>query len=189
MQANAWQVSCLELRSFMNFCNYHSGCVLMYAKLSGQLQKMLRVGKIDGRKGDKKKLAWTTEAEEAFETLRRTLLGKLGLFFIHPDKGFVLRANASPYDLGAVLERVREHGSHFPVALWSRDFAEGQHRTSTAREKGTCAFFAICASCPGALVCNPLSCERTTRACRIGTSSTSISPQVEQPEKPGGRGR
>ena len=48
-----------ELRSFMGFCNYYSGYVRMYAELSGPLHKMLQVGKLDGRKGSKKKLAWT----------------------------------------------------------------------------------------------------------------------------------
>ena len=46
-----------ELRSFMGFCNYYSGYVRMYAELSGPLHKMLQVGKFDGRKGSKKKLA------------------------------------------------------------------------------------------------------------------------------------
>ena len=52
-----------ELRSLMGFCNYHSGYVQMYAELSGPFHKMLQVGKFHGRKGGKKKLAWTTEAE------------------------------------------------------------------------------------------------------------------------------
>ena len=51
-----------KLRSFMGFCNYYSGYVRMYAELSGPLLKMLQVGKFDGRKGSKKKLAWTPEA-------------------------------------------------------------------------------------------------------------------------------
>ena len=36
----------------------------MYAELSGPLHKMLQVGKFDGWKGSKKKLAWTPEAED-----------------------------------------------------------------------------------------------------------------------------
>ena len=66
-----------ELRSFMGFCNYYSGYIRVYAELSGRFHKMLQVATFDGRKGSKKKLAWTTEAEEAFETLNRTLLRKL----------------------------------------------------------------------------------------------------------------
>ena len=132
-----------ELRSFMGFCNYYSGYVRMYAELSGRLHKMLQVGKFDGRKGSKKKLAWTPEAEEAFSRLKERLLGQLGLFLVEPDKGFVLRTDASDYAVGAVLEQVRDDGSHVPVAFWSRILAEGQRRTWTAREKVTYAI--VCA--------------------------------------------
>ena len=69
-----------ELRSFMGSCNYYSGYVRMYAELSGPLHKMLQVSKTDGRKGNKKKLAWTPEAEDAFSRLTERLLGQLGPF-------------------------------------------------------------------------------------------------------------
>ena len=132
-----------ELRSFMGFCNYYSGYVRMYAELSGPLHKMLQVGKFDGRKGSKKKLAWTPEAEDAFSRLKERLLGQLGLFLVDPNKGFVLRTDASDYAVGAVLEQVRDDGTHVPVAFWSRILAEGQRRTWTAREKETYAI--VCA--------------------------------------------
>ena len=132
-----------ELRSFMGFCNYHSGFVRMYAELSGPLHKMLQVGKFDGQKGSKKKLAWTPETEDAFSRLKGRLLGQLGLFLVDPDKGFVLRTDASDYAGGVVLEQIRDGGSHVPVAFWSRILAEGQHRTWTAREKETYAI--VCA--------------------------------------------
>ena len=132
-----------ELRSFMGFCNYYPGYVRMYAELSGPLHKMLQVGKFDGRKGSKKKLAWTPEAKDAFSRLRERLLGQLGLFLVDPDKGFVLSTDALDYAVGAVLEQFRDDGSHVPVAFWSRILAEGQRRTWTAREKETYAI--VCA--------------------------------------------
>ena len=132
-----------ELRSFMGFCNYYSGYVRMYAELSGPLHKMLQVGKLDGRKGSKKKLAWTPEAEDAFNRLKERLLGQLGLFLVDPDKGFVLRTDASDSAVQAVLEQVRDDGTHAPVAFSSRILAEGQRRTWTAREKETYAI--VCA--------------------------------------------
>ena len=92
-----------ELGSFMGFCNYYSGYVRMYAELSGPLHKMLQVGKFDGRKGSKKNLAWTPAAEDAFSRLKERLLGQLGLFLVDPNKGFVLRTDASDYAVGAVL--------------------------------------------------------------------------------------
>ena len=132
-----------ELRSFMGFCNYYSGYVRMYAELSGPLHKMLQVGKFDCWKGSKKKPAWTPEAEDAFTRLKERLLGQLGLFLVDPDKEFVLRTDASDYAVGAVLEQVRDDGSHVPVAFWSRILAEGQRRTWTARGKETYAI--VCA--------------------------------------------
>ena len=111
-----------ELRSFMGFCNYYSGYVRMYAELSGPLHKMLQVGKFDGRKGSKKKLAWTPEAEDAFSRLNERLLGQLGLFLVDPDKGFVLRTDALDYAVGAVLEQVRDDGSHVPVVFRNRSW-------------------------------------------------------------------
>ena len=96
---------------------------------------MLQVGKFDGRKGSKKKLAWAREAEEAFDKLKEPLSGQLGLLLVDQDKGFVLRTDASDYAVRAVLEQVRCHGTHVLVAFWSRVLAEGQHRTWTAREK------------------------------------------------------
>ena len=101
------------------------------------------MGKFDGRKGSKKKLAWTPEAEDAFSRLKKRLLGQLGLFLVDPDKGFVLLTDALDYAVGAVLEQIRDDGSHVPVAFWSRILAEGQHRTWTAREKETYAI--VCA--------------------------------------------
>ena len=103
-----------ELRSFMGFCNYYSGYVRMYAELYGPLHKMLQVGKFDGRKGSKKKLAWTPEAEDAFSHLKEQLLGQLGLFLVDPDKRFVLRTDASDYAVGAVLERSGTMGRTYP---------------------------------------------------------------------------
>ena len=67
----------------------------------------------------------------------------MGLFLVDPDKGFVLRTDASDYAVGAVLEQVRCDGTHVPVAFWSRDLAEGQRQTWTAREKETYAI--VCA--------------------------------------------
>ena len=60
-----------------------------------------------------------------------------------PDNRFVLRTDASDYGVGAVLEQIRDDGSHVPVAFWSRILAEGQRRTWTAREKETYAI--VCA--------------------------------------------
>ena len=70
-------------------------------------------------------------------------MGQLGFFVVDPDKGFVLRTDASDYAVGAVLEHIRCDGTHVPMAFWSRVLAEGQRWTWTAREKETYAI--VCA--------------------------------------------
>ena len=52
-----------KLQSFMAFCKCYLGYVPIYAERSGPLHKMLQVAKFDWRKGGKKKLACTAEAE------------------------------------------------------------------------------------------------------------------------------
>ena len=167
-----------ELRSFMGFCNCYSGYVRMYAELSGPLRKMLQVGKFDGRKGSRKKLAWTPEAKDAFGCLKKRLLGQLGLFLVDPDKGLVLRMDASDYAVGAVLQQIWDDGSHVPRAFWSRILAEGQHRTWTAREKET-----------HAIVCALRKWSGHIGPCRAGTRSTSTTPRDRRQGGPDGMRR
>ena len=101
----------------MGFYHSYLVCVQIYARLSGPLHKMPQVPNLDGRKGSKKKLTWTQEAEEAFETLKRLLLENLGSFVSDPDKIFALPTDASDYAVGAVLARVRGDGSRVSMAL------------------------------------------------------------------------
>ena len=115
----------------------------MYADLSGPLHRILQAGKLDGCKGSKKKLAWTTKAEEEFDKLKKRLFGALSLFLLDPDKGFVPRTDASNYAVGAVLQQVWCDGTEVPVAFWSQVLAEGQCQNWTAREGETYAI--LCA--------------------------------------------
>ena len=94
-----------ELRLFMGFCNYYSPYVRMYAELSEPLHKMLQDG--------------------TFETLKRALLGNLGLFLMSPDNIFLLRTDASNFAVGAVLEQVREEGFPCPSGVLEWSFGGG----------------------------------------------------------------
>ena len=66
---------------------------------------------------------------------------KGGLAWIKPSKKDM--AVTFSYSVGAVLQQVRDDGSHVPVAFCSRILAKGQRRTWTAREKETYAV--VCA--------------------------------------------
>ena len=62
-----------QLRAFLGCCNYYHEFVPLYAKYSGPLTELLKVGKIEGRKGSQVKVKWTPECEEAFTGLKEAL--------------------------------------------------------------------------------------------------------------------
>ena len=96
---------------------------------------MLKGNREETKKGSKKALVWTAESDRAFEGMKQALLSAVGLHLMDPNRGFVLRTDASDYAVGAVLEQVLDDQRHVPVAFWSRVLAEGQRRTWTPREK------------------------------------------------------
>ena len=124
-----------ELRAYLGFCNYYSGYIKMYAEYAAAMTTMLKGNREETKKGSKKALVWTPESDRAFEGMKQALLSAVGLHLVDPDRGFVLRTDASDYAVGAVLEQVLDDGRHVPVAFWSRVLAEGQRRTWTPREK------------------------------------------------------
>ena len=144
------------------------------------------MGKFDGRKGSKKKLAWTTEAEEAFDKLKEQLLGQLGLFLVHPDKGSVLRKDPSGYAVGAVLDQVRCDRTHVPEAFWSRVLAVGQRWTWTAREKETYAMVCALRKWSGHIGLQPWRYVPIINHFRVGTRSMWILPRVQRQGEPDG---
>ena len=62
-----------QLRALLGCCNYYHEFLLLYAKFSGPLTELLKVGKIEGKKGSQVKLKWTPECEEAFTGLKEAL--------------------------------------------------------------------------------------------------------------------
>ena len=133
------------MRAFLGFWNYYSGYVCMYAEMAASMTALLRGNRDQTKKGSKKPIIGDDEVNDASEAMERALLDKLRLWLINPDKGFVLRKDASDYAVGAALEQVKDDGTNVPVAFWSRVLAPGQRRTWTPREKET--YTIICALC------------------------------------------
>ena len=108
-----------ELKAFLGFANYYQEFVRLYAQLAAPLYSMPQLSKSEARKGSDHPLHWTLEQDTAFEDLKRELLKPLALFFMNPDKPFVIRTDASVSAMGSVLEQTEEKGNRYPVACWS----------------------------------------------------------------------
>ena len=178
-----------ELRSFMGFCNYYSGYVPMYAELSGPLHKMLQVGKFDGRKGSKKKLAWTPGAEDAFNSLQERLLGQLGLFLVDPPRDLCYRQTPRTMPWGQSSSRSETTGHMYPwrfgVGSWPRANAAPGPRGRRRRTP----LFVRSGSGPATSDCNRCRFARTISPCRAGTRSTSTPPRDRRQGGPDGMKR
>ena len=145
-----------ELRAYLGFCNYDSGYIKMYPEYAAPMMTMLKGNREETKKGSKKALVWNEESDRAFEWMKQALLSAVGLHLVDPDRGFVLRTDASDYAVGAVLEQVLDDGRRVPVAFWSRVLAEGQRRTWTPREKEAYAIVMALRNWAGYIALHPV---------------------------------
>ena len=82
----------------------------------------LKVGRLDGKKGFFKPVAWDDRSRAAFESLKNALKEGLQVFQLEPDQPFVLRTDASDFAIGAVLEQERmENGYQCRFSVVSLD--------------------------------------------------------------------
>ena len=123
------------LRAYLGFCNYYPGYIKMYAEYAAPMTAMPRGDREESKKGSKKALVLNEESDRAFEGMKQAPLFAVGLHLVDPNRGFVLRTDASDYAIRAVLEQVLDDGRHVLVAFWSRVLAEGQRRKWTPRDK------------------------------------------------------
>ena len=108
-----------ELLAYLGFCNYYSWYIKMYAEYAAPMTAILKDNRGETKKGSKKALVWNEESDHAFEGMKQALLSPVALHLVDPDRGFVLRTEASNYAIGAVVEQVLDDERHVPVAFWS----------------------------------------------------------------------
>ena len=142
MALEKWEVptTITALRGFLGFTNYYAAYVEGYAELLACLQELLKVGRVEGKKGSKVPVKFGPQHHEAFQLVKQRLLGKLELNSLKPDQPFVLRVDASGRAVGGVLEQFVEDREGMPtleqmdtmerkpVAFYSRKLLNGQRR-------------------------------------------------------------
>ena len=132
-----------QLRAFLGCCNYYHEFLPLYAKFSGPLTELLKVGKIERKKGSQVKLKWPPECEEAFTGLKEALANVVTLKTPWLDgRPFYIRTDASRYAIGARIEQVDDEGHHHPLAFWSRKLTTRQRNWSPREQE---AYAILCA--------------------------------------------
>jgi hypothetical protein len=168
------------LRGFLGLTNYYSSYVHNYAGLAAPLMDKLQVGRLDGKKGSLKPVAWDDRSRAAFESLKDALKEGLQVFQLEPDQPFVLRTDASDFAIGAVLEQER-NGEWVPVSFFSRKLGQSQLNW-TPREKETYAIVASLRKWAGWVGFQPVLVKTDHRSLENW-----VSENIDTPSGPRGR--
>lgn len=91
----------------------------------------------------KKKFLWTSEANEAFRTIKSLLTS--APILTNPDfsRKFYIHCDASDYGIGAVLVQLDENGEEKPIAFMSRKLNSAQRNYSVTERECLAAIEAI----------------------------------------------
>lgn len=106
-----------EVRSFLGFGNFYRKFIRQYSNITRPLNELLRKDQ---------KFEWTTECDEAFNTLKRLFTEEPVLMMPDSTRPFQIEADASKYASGAVLTQLDTNGSRHPVAFFSKTFSEAE---------------------------------------------------------------
>ena len=105
-----------DVQCFLGFANFYRIFIRDYSKIAAPLTRLTC----------KDKLEWNTEADQAFDTLKKAFT--TAPILTHPDflKPFFLETDASDFALGAVLSQSDNDGRLHPVAFHSQKFTAAE---------------------------------------------------------------
>lgn len=114
-----------ELQRFLGMINYYRRCIKSAADDQAVLNAYLK----DNRKGDKRPIEWTKEAEDAFTKCKTALVN--AAILSHPAEAapLILITDASTVAIGAALEQ-HVDGIAKPIAFFSKKLSDAQKRYS-----------------------------------------------------------
>ena len=132
----AWKPPTLvrEVQIFMGFANLYRRFIQNFSAICTPITNLTT--------GDKTKILWGKDQQEAFEYLKRcfTMAPILGHF--HPDRDTVVQTDASDYALGCILSHFQEKKLH-PVAFHSRKCNSAERNYETHDKELLAIFFAF----------------------------------------------
>jgi hypothetical protein len=104
-----------QTRSFLGFGNFYRKFISHYSKLAWPLNNLTKKDK---------KFEWTTEFQEAFDTMKKRFTEEPVLLMPDQSKPFQIESDASKVATGAVLTQLDSNGDRHPVAFLSKTFSE-----------------------------------------------------------------
>ena len=100
-----------DVQCFLGFANFYRKFIKDYTKVVLPLTQLTQKDQL-----------WSSDAAEAFESLKRAFTTAPILADVDPTKRFILEADASDFALGSILSQNGDDGQLHPVAFHSRKF-------------------------------------------------------------------
>jgi Reverse transcriptase (RNA-dependent DNA polymerase)/RNase H-like domain found in reverse transcriptase len=108
-----------QTRSFLGFGNFYRKFISYYSKLARPLNNLTKKDK---------KFEWTTECQEAFDTMKKQFMEEPVLLMPDQSKPFQIESDTSKVATGAVLTQLDSNGDRHPVAFLSKTFSETERK-------------------------------------------------------------
>jgi transposase InsO family protein len=125
-----------QLRQFIGLANYYRDHVKNHSDKARPLIMMFR----DYEK--RKKIVWTPEAIQAFETLQKDVSECHTLFFVDESAPIFLCTDASDYGIGGYLYQVID-GKERPVGIFSKSLHDSELKWSVPEKECYAIYFAL----------------------------------------------
>lgn len=122
-----------ETRRFVAFCNYYRRFIPNFAHITNPLNVLLRKDV---------PFQWSDACQQAFDSLKRSLLSPNILKFPDFRKEFILTTDASNVACGAVLAQLHD-GVELPISFASKAFTKGESNKSTIEQELTAIHWAV----------------------------------------------
>jgi RNase H-like domain found in reverse transcriptase/Reverse transcriptase (RNA-dependent DNA polymerase) len=108
-----------QTRSFLGFGHFYRKFISHYSELARPLNDLTKKDK---------KFKWTTECQEAFDTMKKQFMEELVLLMPDQSKPFQIKSDASKVATGVVLTQLNFNGDQHPVAFLSKTFSETERK-------------------------------------------------------------
>lgn len=123
-----------EVRAFLGMVNYHSKFIPNFAKKMKPLYHLLEKN-VD--------FNWTSECQNAFESIKKEICSDSILFYFDPSKKIVLTTDASNTAVAGVLSHEFDNNYYKPVAYISRALNKAETNYSTLEKEALAIIFSV----------------------------------------------
>jgi len=129
-----------EVRRALGLFSWYRRFVPNFASMSAVITELTK------NKNKKSSICWTLAAEEAFNSLKMSLISAPTLAspdYREPIKPFVIYTDVSSYSLGAVLTQTGEDGEDHPISYASRTLNMAEKNYSVTKKECLAVVFGI----------------------------------------------